>query len=152
MPLGPSLSRYPRALVVQMSTLRACWEKPERRKLNVAKPKGVGTPSASLFFLNRHAEVWCHKPSQVKSKVTPRRNTKAARSVNHSGLPGGLFLDIRVEILGGAHHPRSPTPPHTSGHIRATHARQLHFATLCFCAIWVLFLLLYFDLEACELL
>ena len=27
--------------------------------------------------------------SQVKSRVTPRGNMKAARSVNHRGLPGG---------------------------------------------------------------
>ena len=35
--------------------------------------------------------------SQVKSRVTPRGNMKAARSVNHRGLPGGggLWLCMR---------------------------------------------------------
>ena len=34
--------------------------------------------------------LWAHLNSyQVKSRVTPRGNMKAARSVNHRGLPGG---------------------------------------------------------------
>jgi hypothetical protein len=36
------------------------------------------------------------KSSQVKSRVTPRGNTKAARSVNHRGLPGGGGLWVSI--------------------------------------------------------
>jgi hypothetical protein len=53
--------------------------------------------ASTAVIRTRHiCELVCGLQSEVKSRVTLRGNTKAARSVNHRGLPGGSGLWVCI--------------------------------------------------------